>query len=326
MVEDAPAKLTGRKGIDLLDATPLIVVATLSLVTMWCMHLHGLGYEGGAITTVFVAAAAIWSFGRVVRFRQGDLVLARVAETVGLMLALSLLASVASAALTPASGPLIDSALAEADRILLPWFDWPGMLAFLARHPWTLEGLSYVYVSLNWQPLLLLAVAGMTRRPDMLRRFVAVWALAVAFCILPFHWLPAIGPYPYYGVGPEAVPGHLVALPFVSPSIFLGLQDGTLDTIGRETISGLVCFPSFHACAAVLLGWAFSAWPRLRLPMRALNAAMFVAAIPIGGHYVVDVIAGGIAAMLAIAGAGFIAQYKTASDPRRRGVQASAIF
>jgi len=78
----------------------------------------------------------------------------------------------------------------------------------------------------------------------------------------------------------------------------VGLRSGAIDAISIDTVTGLVNMPSFHACAAAVLAWTFWSWRWLRWPMLALNAAMTFAAIPIGGHYFCDIIAGlGVAAL-----------------------------
>jgi membrane-associated phospholipid phosphatase len=51
-----------------------------------------------------------------------------------------------------------------------------------------------------------------------------------------------------------------------------------------------------------MLAWGFLPLRWLRMPMVLLNVAMIVSAIVIGGHYLVDVIAG-----IAVAGAGIAA-------------------
>jgi membrane-associated phospholipid phosphatase len=70
--------------------------------------------------------------------------------------------------------------------------------------------------------------------------------------------------------------------------------------IRPDVLNGVVTFPSFHAAAAILLGWGFWALRWIRWPAVALNIAMFLAAVPIGGHYVADILAGAAAAVLAI--------------------------
>ena len=53
-----------------------------------------------------------------------------------------------------------------------------------------------------------------------------------------------------------------------------------------------VTFPSFHASLAVLTGWALMPLPVIGPLALLLNAAIIVAAIGAGGHYLPDVMAG----------------------------------
>ena len=63
---------------------------------------------------------------------------------------------------------------------------------------------------------------------------------------------------------------------------------------------GLITFPSFHAALGVIFARAFWSVPWLRWPALAVNLLM-IAATPVnGGHYFVDVAAGGAVACVAI--------------------------
>src|SRR3546814_4330604 len=81
---------------------------------------------------------------------------------------------------------------------------------------------------------------------------------------------------------------------------FERLRSGALRTLGSESLTGIITFPSFHAAAAVLLGWGFASFGRLGWPLVALNALMFVSAIVGGGHYLVDLIAGAAVALIGL--------------------------
>lgn len=95
--------------------------------------------------------------------------------------------------------------------------------------------------------------------------------------------------------------GLEVDLSWRFPVMLDAVRDGRFHTLGPEAMIGLVSIPSFHACAAALLGWAFWQMKMLRWPFAALNLAMLVSAVPVGGHYVSDVAAGVALAFVAIA-------------------------
>ena len=199
------------------------------------------------------------------------------------------------AALSPC--PLADGALARADSFL--GFDWRRAYDMIESHRWAIGPASTAYTSFDWQPLLVvpaLAAAGLSRRAWQLL-LATNWTLA-ATCIL-FILLPAAGAYPH---------AHLVASPTAaaSPATWNAatalhlIRDEGARHISPDLITGLVTFPSFHAAAAVLFSWAV--WPIrvLRWPVAFLNIAMAAAAVPIGGHYLVDVIGGVLIAYAAV--------------------------
>jgi len=64
---------------------------------------------------------------------------------------------------------------------------------------------------------------------------------------------------------------------------------------------GIVEFPSFHTASAVLLTWGFWAMRPARFVTVPLNLAVLFASVPIGGHYLPDIMGGIIVAMLGIA-------------------------
>src|SRR3546814_20902905 len=60
---------------------------------------------------------------------------------------------------------------------------------------------------------------------------------------------------------------------------FERLRSGALRTLGSESLTGIITFPSFPAAAAVLLGWGFASFGMLGWPLVALNTLQFVSAI-----------------------------------------------
>jgi membrane-associated phospholipid phosphatase len=72
---------------------------------------------------------------------------------------------------------------------------------------------------------------------------------------------------------------------------FHHLHAGTDPGFGLADMSGLVTFPSFHTVLGLLLAQAV-AETRLAWLGVAASAAVIVSTIPIGGHYVIDILAG----------------------------------
>jgi membrane-associated phospholipid phosphatase len=182
----------------------------------------------------------------------------------------------------------------------MPFVDWRDIALALPAYP-RLQGLlGQFYVALNWQAFLFFGVALAIGRQRDMEAFLTALSVGLLICILPFHWLPALGPYPYFDLSLADVPGSPVALPWDSVGKIDGLRSGAIDTISADVVSGLVAIPSFHACSAVIFGWAFWRYRLLRWPMLMINVFMLIAAVPIGGHYFIDIIVGGAAGAMAI--------------------------
>ena len=121
-----------------------------------------------------------------------------------------------------------------------------------------------------------------------------------------FRLLPAIGTYAYFHLWPDPSVFSTGSYATSADSIPL-LRGGTMRVLDITQLVGIVTFPSFHTCAAVLYLWAF--WPvRWMRPLSLASNGMLLIATPIGGgHYFIDIIAGAAIAVLAIAAAKWLA-------------------
>lgn len=186
--------------------------------------------------------------------------------------------------------PLADDALASIERAL--GFDGPAYLAFLAEHPDLTRLLALAYHSSGPQIGLVVIVLSACGRTTRLWTFARLFTLTLSACILVSAFVPAAGTYAAAAV--EARPTgemetvgalwHLEAL--------RALREGHFHSLALSEIRGLVTFPSFHASLAVLTGWALMPLPVIGPLALLLNAAIIVAAIGAGGHYLPDVMAG----------------------------------
>ncbi|MCW6508334.1 phosphatase PAP2 family protein [Lichenifustis flavocetrariae] len=221
-------------------------------------------------------------------------------KAVAIFFIMSTLAAAASAVLAKISWPYADDTLNAWDRVLLPGFDWPSTMMAINQHPAVMAVLSRAYSSLNWQPALLLFVFCMVERSDQAWRILSVLALALVPCLLIFPFCPALAGYAHFRIPRAAVRNVGSGVAWRAPMVLDGLRNGQIQSLGIETLGGLITMPSFHAASAIILGWGAWASRWLRWPTALLNVIMFVSAVPISGHYVVDVLAGGIIALLAI--------------------------
>jgi hypothetical protein len=196
--------------------------------------------------------------------------------------------------------PFVDGALARFEAGL--GFDWTGYVAFLARHPTLSWWLALAYHSSGPQVGLVVIALSAARRLGRLWTYIRLFSVTLLCVILVAALLPALGPYAYYA--PRIVPAeHLEtvgALWHLEP--VARLRTGTLETLALGDLRGLATFPSFHVCLAILTAWALAPVPVLGPLAILLNAAVIVATIGAGGHYLPDVLAGALLAAAALSG------------------------
>lgn len=214
----------------------------------------------------------------------GGAALADLAEALLLGMLGSFAMTFCAAILASADLPMADAMLARADAILFG-FDRGVLTAFGAAHPWFVSVMRWSYTSLGWTPQVLLVVLFFTGRARFAWLVTVTLGLTLTITIGLCWILPAYGvpPYPYRFV-----------------EVLDGLRSGQLRTLDTSVVTGLVTFPSLHAANAAVLAWAYAKLGRLGWPLMALNVLMVASAVVVGGHYVVDVVAGLAIAFLCV--------------------------
>jgi len=213
-------------------------------------------------------------------------------EAIALLALIGMLGAVSSYVVLWHAGPLADPLLDQLDHSL--GFDWVQVRKTVAMRPWAMELLERAYRACFWLPsaaILLLCASGRTAR---VHRLLSTFGLTILLGLPLFYLLPAAAAFDFYAYAPLPPNaehyGRLIA----------ALHAHRLHAIDLNDLGGIISFPSFHAIMALLFAWAL--WPIRYLRPLALptNAAMWLAAIPIGGHYLVDVIGGSLVAIAAL--------------------------
>jgi membrane-associated phospholipid phosphatase len=203
--------------------------------------------------------------------------LARTGFAVACILLMSHAAVTFSYVLGSWGGPFHDDLLRKADARV--GFSWTAWRTWLVSHP-TLDALlSWIYPQVILATIVVTLVVAMERDA---RPFLRAIAIAFGFTVAGMLLVPAAGN------------------DFADPSvgIRLALEAGTFRTYDVAQATGLVTMPSFHAVLAVLC--ALACWPLrwLRWPAALYSAVMLVATVKSGGHYLVDVLAGMVVALV----------------------------
>ncbi|MXP30062.1 hypothetical protein GRI58_14730 [Porphyrobacter algicida] len=252
------------------------------------------GYASGPMTRLMAVLGILWMLGFALRLARPNLPFVYFPEASCLMTVLGLQGAMATAAIAPFTGAYADATLAQADHFLMPFISWPEIVHWLSTHPTIFRTLNYIYVSENFQvPLLFLILSGFGRVREM-KAIVAAGGIALIGALLIFTLMPAEGGYIHYGIARESVPDLLVAMPFEFPEILQHLKSGAVHELSMHEINGLISFPSFHAVTAVILIMNWSKFRYLAFPGILLNAMVIFTALPIGSHYICDLVAGSI--------------------------------
>lgn len=195
--------------------------------------------------------------------------------------------------------PLADAQLSKWDRWL--GIDWPAMMAWIDRQPLLSEALNKAYRSFGYQllvcPVLLVLFNHAKRAYLMVGAYALLCFLSSAIAV----FFPALGTYAYYQFDAAGLQHIDPLYGYFFLEQFQAVREDP-DFVWRlKESAGILTFPSVHAAVAVLCAWAL--WPLvwLRYPTLLLNLAMGFSAVPAANHYFVDVIAGGVIALVAIA-------------------------
>jgi membrane-associated phospholipid phosphatase len=256
-------------------------------------------YRGDELNGIFAAVMVLWACGIACQFVKRRHI-GEGLKTTAIFFLMTITAALSTIVLAKSNMPYADAVFAAADRTLFPGLDWPSSIVAFDQHGVLIFVLSQSYASLFWQPELLLLYFCAIGRGIHAWRVLTALTIALVVCIFIFPFCPALGGYAHFGIGMESVPHVPDLSAWRYPTVLKGVRDGTIDELGLKTLEGIVAMPSFHASAALILGWGFWSSRQLRWPFLLLNLGMLVSSVPIGGHYIVDVLAGAALGWLAI--------------------------
>ncbi len=258
-------------------------VLTLLLVDLlwsWCI-----GLSIGGWTRPFGGAAVLSIFAAL--YRRRSRALADMAETAALWVVFTAAACTFTYLGATAGFPLQDSALADFDHAI--GFEWLAWHAIVLARPVLYAALAVAYYSLL--PQLLLAIFLFSSRNMTDRVTGLLWSAALA--IVATTLISALWPV----LGPCAPLGGECA-PYL-PDLMI-LRAGGPWYFDLSTMQGIVQMPSYHVVMGVLLVYTFRNTGLIGWCIAGLNGFMLLSIPPIGGHYVADMIAGGLLAVLCV--------------------------
>jgi membrane-associated phospholipid phosphatase len=277
-----------------------IGVGVIAVIDLFALPLSGFRLVGYTATLVILSVCAgAGVLGYLYTAIRPDERLAALCWGASYLITYALVASILSYLVTSLNFPLLDAQFARADAAL--GFDWLSVLALVDRSYSVGRLLRWIYFSCMPQMLLIFLALTVTRQLQRLGDFLALFTITSLVAIVVGALLPCVGASVYFD--PPAALRHAIGTDagYWHVAHFEALRNGTMRTINPGAIEGLVQFPSFHAALAVITAWAFWRTRFLAYPALVLNAVVVFSAMPIGGHYLVDVIAGVAVAAAAIA-------------------------
>lgn len=200
--------------------------------------------------------------------------------------------------LTSLGHPLLDQAYVDIDRFL--GFDWLAFLEWTNDRPLLDLMLTLSYHSSMPQIAGLIVLLAMTGRLERINEFLGLFLVTSTTVVVIAGFFPAVGAYVYYIPAPELVANPNSPAGLWHLEQFNGLRDGSLRQIDLSAAEGLVTFPSFHTCLAIIVTWATRDFRAVFCAAAVLNGAVIVSTLPEGGHHLIDVIAGTFITVVAI--------------------------
>lgn len=201
-----------------------------------------------------------------------------------------LMAGITALAALRTNAPLIDVFLAHVDEFM--GVDLSIFVTWVAQHRsigWILEIAYASSVPLVFAAIILLALINRVTR---MWQTCFVFGSSAMLCAMTSAFLPAMGTFSRY----EGNTDILAGLPDDAGRFYLaafeGYRSGAFHIVDIRHLEGVVTFPSFHAVMALVVACSFRDMRWLSGLIWVWSSLILLSTIPIGGHYLVDLLAG----------------------------------
>lgn len=187
--------------------------------------------------------------------------------------------------------PLADPWLAAADRAL------PVSAMSIVRSvnhwpDWAISTLYKVYVQTGLYLFITLIGLHLLRRGAVAWRMFLIWGGSFLLISLLAFSAPALGCFSQLSAADvDRLPGGAGRY---AMGAFTEFRQAASPILAFDKISGVITFPSFHTVCALLIAQAWHGTRVIGSLAKGLTAAIIFSCVPMGGHYVVDLVAGGL--------------------------------
>ncbi|HUH83361.1 MAG TPA: phosphatase PAP2 family protein [Stellaceae bacterium] len=279
-----------------------LVLAIGVLDAVWLRYVNftidGFGLIAACLAVLLAIAIGYGATGRSLR-------LASLAHWTALFMCASGALAIMSYLAATLAPPLRDGELTFLDHAL--GFDWLGVFTWLMAHSWLLYFLTVGYDAFLPQIILTLVYFALRGDEDANRELVWTLILGAIATLVVSAFFPAACVPDVYGSIPAGHARELAALHYRFEACggpdLMTLRAGTPNLFHFTNMAGIIALPSFHTIVGVLLIYAHRRQRWLLRCSLALNGLMLLSVPPIGGHYLMDLLAGAAVAGALIAAA-----------------------
>ena len=288
-----------------------IVGAVLLIEVVWTA-LYGFSVDWASFLPMLLAGVILVSAGIFYEKKRPTPAIQSMVNMTFFLLLITNLGAVLSYLLTSTALPLQDAHFAMIDNLF--GFHWPDYMVWANEHPVVRNFLMLAYQSSMFQIVAMVLILSAMGKFAALIHFSRAYVAAILLTLAISVFIPAMSADAYFAPADNInfylEHNHGV----LRNEVFMGLREGTWRLITMEDVQGLVSFPSFHTCLAMLTAYAMRDHKWLFIGFAALNAVVIIGTISEGGHYLFDLFGGVIVAVFAIAVA-HIAQRAESDQP-----------
>lgn len=207
----------------------------------------------------------------------------------GLIMAYSMIEAALALLGVRSPAPIADAWLAAADE-LLPLTATDIVIGTRQMPEWAIWALSKAYVQTGPYLYVSLIVLLVTDREAAAWRLFLIWGGSFLTISLMAFSAPALGCFS------QLTPDQVDHLPKgagrYAIRTFQEFRNATEPVLSLGHVSGVITFPSFHTACALILAQAWHGTRIFGVLAKMLTGVIIFSCVPMGGHYLVDLIAG----------------------------------
>lgn len=223
------------------------------------------------------------------RFKRQDFKIMTLLSAALFFLIATNILSITSYLMTSIVFPLQDVALNGFDHLL--GFNFENTVLALNHYPWLIKILSLFYHSSIGQMILIVILLS-AMMPEKLAEFCRLYLIVISITFVIAMFYPAIGAYEYLQISPELLDNFDPNVGRIHIEPLLRLRENNGFLVSFSNITGLVSFPSFHTSLAILITYSLRDIKWVFPFAIVANIIVLIATVPIGGHYLTDILAG----------------------------------